>query len=124
MVTMKKQSVILIILVIFAIAISIGCVSAQTMKADIRYDEYLNTTDGEYTVQTYKWEGSAVGGFEVYLYKNGKLIDADDFESRAYFYMDGEWKWGNWAHGEEANEMCHKYPVSSGVEIKEVEVRF
>ena len=121
---MKKQSVILIVLAVLLMAISIGCASAQTITADIKYDEYTNTTDGDYTVQTYKGEGSTVGGFEVYLYKNGKLVDADDFESRAYFCMDGEWKWSNWAHGEEANEMCHKYPVSSGVEIKEVEVRF
>ena len=44
--------------------------------------------------------------------------------TRAYFYMDGEWKWSEWGNGEDGYEGYHRYPVSNGVEIQEIEVKF
>ena len=86
------------------------------------FDRVYTGTAGGYTVQAEKWKGGTVGGFGVWLYKNGQLVDKDSYLSRAYFYMNGEWKWSDWGNGQGAN--YHKYPVSNGVEIKEIEVKF
>ncbi|MBR6992559.1 hypothetical protein [Methanobrevibacter sp.] len=86
------------------------------------FDTKVSKTVGEYTVEAEKWRGETVGGFGVWLYKNGQLVDKDSYLSRAYFYMDGEWKWSEWGNGEDAN--YHKYPVSNDVEIQEIEVKF
>lgn len=86
------------------------------------FDTKYTKTVGEYTVEAEKWRGATVGGFGVWLYKNGELVYKDSYLTRAYFYMDGEWKWSDWGNGEDAN--YHKYPVSNDVEIQKVEVKF
>ena len=86
------------------------------------FDKTYTATAGEYTVKASKWMGSSVGEFDVYLYKNGQQVNRDSYMYRAYFYMDGEWKWSEWGNGEDAN--YHKYPVSNDVEIQEIEVKF
>ena len=86
------------------------------------FDKTYTATAGEYTVKASKWMGSSVGGFDVYLYKNGQQVNRDSYMSRAYFYMDGTWKWSDWGNGQGAEH--HKYPVSIGVEIQKVEVKF
>lgn len=88
------------------------------------FDKTYTASAGEYTVEASKWMGGSVGGFEVHLYKNGKAVDKDSYLTRAYFYMDGEWKWSDWGNGEDSYEICHRYPVSEGVEIQKVEVKF
>ena len=86
------------------------------------FDKTYTKSAGEYTVKASKCMGSSVGGFDVYLYKNGKEVYKDSYMSRAYFYMDGEWKWSDWGNGQGAEH--HKYPVSNGVKIQKVEVKF
>lgn len=71
-----------------------------------------------------KWQGSTVGGFGVWLYKNGQQVSKESYSSRAYFYMDGEWKWSEWDIRGSGSNSYHKYPVSTGVLIEKVEVRF
>lgn len=88
------------------------------------FDKTYTETVGEYTVEANKWMGPSIGGFKVHLYKNGESVYKDSYMSRAYFYMDGEWKWSEWGNGEDGYEGYHRYPVSSGVEIQEVEVTF
>ena len=88
------------------------------------FDQTYTETAGEYSVDAEKWMGGSVGGFDVHLYKNGKSVDKDSYMTRAYFYMDGEWKWSEWGNGEDNYEVCHRYPVSNGVEIQKVEVKF
>ena len=88
------------------------------------FDKMYTGSAGEYTVEAEKWMGGSVGGFDVHLYKNGKSVDKDSYLTRAYFYMDGEWKWSDWGNGEDSYEGYHRYPVSSGVEIQKVEVKF
>ena len=88
------------------------------------FDTKVTKTVGEYTVEAEKWMGGSVGGFEVHLYKNGEPVNKDSYLTRAYFYMDGEWKWSEWGNGEDGYEGYHRYPVSNGVEIQEVEVKF
>ena len=88
------------------------------------FDQTYTETAGEYSVDAEKWMGGSVGGFDVHLYKNGKSVDKDSYLTRAYFYMDGEWKWSEWGNGEDGYEGYHRYPVSSGVEIQKVEVKF
>ena len=87
------------------------------------FDTKYTKTVGEYTVEAEKWQGTAVGGFGVWLYKNGELVYKDSYLTRAYFYMDGEWKWSDWGNGED-DGTYHKYPVSNDVEIQKVEVKF
>lgn len=89
-----------------------------------QFDTKYTKTAGEYTVEAQKWMGGSVGGFEVHLYKNGNPVDKDSYLTRAYFYKDGEWKWSEWGNGEDGYEGYHRYPVSNGVEIQEVEVKF
>ena len=88
------------------------------------FDTQYTKTAGEYTVEAEKWMGGSVGGFEVHLYKNGNPVNKDSYLTRAYFYKDGEWKWSEWGNGEDGYEGYHRYPVSNGVEIQEVEVKF
>ena len=88
------------------------------------FDKTYTESAGEYSVDAEKWMGGSVGGFEVHLYKNGKAVDKDSYLTRAYFYMDGEWKWSDWGNGEDGYEGYHRYPVSNGVEIQKVEVKF
>lgn len=97
--------------------------SPDTIKVKLtEFDTKVSKTVGEYRVVAEKWEGASVGGFGVWLYKNGELVDKDSYMSRAYFCMDGEWKWSEWGNGQGAN--YHKYSVSNGVEIQEIEVKF
>lgn len=88
------------------------------------FDTKYTKTAGEYTVEAQKWMGGSVGGFEVHLYKNGNPVDKDSYLTRAYYCMNGEWKWSEWGNGEDGYEGYHRYPVSRGVEIQEVEVKF
>lgn len=97
----------------------------DTIKVELPdYDTLVTKTVGEYTVEAEKWMGGSVGGFEVHLYKNGAPVDKDSYMTRAYFYMDGEWKWSDWGNGEDGYEGYHRYPVSQDVKIREVEVKF
>lgn len=89
-----------------------------------QFDTRYTKTAGDYTVEAEKWMGGSVGGFEVHLYKNGNPVNKDSYLSRAYFCMDGEWKWSEWGNGEDGYEGYHRYPVSNGVEIQEIEVKF
>ncbi len=88
------------------------------------FDKMYTGTSGEYSVEAEKWMGGSVGGFEVHLYKNGKAVDKDSYLTRAYFYMNGEWKWSDWGNGEDGYDGYHRYPVSSDVKIQKVEVKF
>lgn len=81
-------------------------------------------TVGEYTVKAEKWKGGSVGGFEVSLSKNGQLMNTNSYQSRAYFNNGNGWKWSNWDDGDVSGSTIHKYQVSNGVSIKEVEVKF
>ena len=99
--------------------------SPDTITVELpEFDKTYTGTSGEYKVEASKWMGSSVGGFEVCLYKNGQQVNKDSYMSRAYFYMDGEWKWSEWGNGEDGYEGYHRYPVSNGVEIQKVEVKF
>lgn len=99
--------------------------SPQTITLELKnYDEYVSASSGEYRAEAMKWQGSTVGGFGVWLYKNGQQMPIDSYSSRAYFYMNGEWKWSQWDNGESGSNSYHKYPVSTGVQIDRVEVRF
>ena len=146
----NRNVIIILILVIVILALSVGILflqqnsqkqsNAQTTQIEnsqvqqpssppdsikvelTEFDKKFTKSVGEYTVEAEKWKGGSVGGFGVWLYKNGQLVDKDSYLSRAYFYMDGEWKWSDWGNGQGAN--YHKYPVSNGVEIKEIEVKF
>ena len=100
-------------------------VTPDTITIELsEFDKKYTETAGEYTVEAEKWMGGSVGGFEVHLYKNGESVYKDSYMSRAYFYMDGEWKWSEWGNGEDGYDGYHRYPVSQGVEIQEVEVKF
>ena len=98
--------------------------SPHTLSVVPEFDRDVKKSDGQYTVEATKWMGGSVGGFEVSLYKNGQLMDRSSYQSRAYFNDGSGWKWSNWDDGEVDGATFHKYPVSKGVEIREVEVMF
>ena len=100
-------------------SVSPDSITVELPELDTKYTK----TVGEYTVEAEKWEGGTLGGFGVWLYKNGQLVDHDSYLSRAYFYMDGEWKWSDWGNGED-DGTYHKYPVSNDVKIQKIEVKF
>ena len=100
-------------------------VAPDTIKVELPgFDTMYTETAGEYSVEAEKWMSGSVGGFEVHLYKNGVPVNKDSYMTRAYYNMDGEWKWSEWGNGEDGYKGYHKYPVSRGVEIQEVEVKF
>lgn len=96
----------------------------NTISVVPEFDKYVKKSEGEYTVEATKWMGGSVGGFEVSLSRNGQMMDRSSYQSRAYFNDGSGWKWSNWDDGEVAGSTLHKYPVSNGVEIREVEVMF
>lgn len=141
----NKNIIIILVLVIIILALSVGIMftqqkqtNAETNQKEVvqesssapdtitvelpEFDKTYSANAGEYTVKASKWMGSSVGGFDVYLYKNGQQVNKDSYMSRAYFYMDGKWKWSDWGNGQGGEN--HKYPVSRGVEIQKVEVKF
>ena len=149
----QKHIIIILILVIIILALGVGILFLQqntgeqttveanqtednvvqeesasppdTIAVELpEFDKTYTGTAGEYSVEAQKWMGGSVGGFEVHLYKNGAPVDKDSYLTRAYFYMDGEWKWSEWGNGEDGYEGYHRYPVSNGVEIEKVEVKF
>lgn len=149
----QKHIIIILILVIVILALGVGILflqqntgqqtAAETSQTDDNavedesasssdtitvelpgFDKVYTGTAGDYSVEAEKWMGGSVGGFEVHLYKNGAPVDKDSYLTRAYFYMDGEWKWSEWGNGEDGYEGYHRYPVSNGVEIQEIEVKF
>ena len=118
----NRNVIIILILVIVILALSVGILflqqNSQTSQSEIaqikqpstppdtikveltEFDKKFTKSVGEYTVEAEKWKGGSVGGFGVWLYKNGQLVDKDSYLSRAYFYMDGEWKWSDWGNME------------------------
>jgi hypothetical protein len=99
--------------------------SPDTITVELpEFDKTYTGTSGEYRVEASKWMGGSVGGFDIHLYKNGQSVNKDSYLTRAYFYMDGEWKWSEWGNGEDGYEGYHRYPVSNGVEIQKIEVKF
>lgn len=148
----QKHMIIILLLVIVILASGVGILSLQqntneqatvetnqTEDSDVQesssapdtitvelaeFDKKYTETAGEYSVEAEKWMGGSVGGFYVHLYKNGASVDKDSYLTRAYFCMDGEWKWSDWGNGEDGYEGYHRYPVSNGVEIQKVEVKF
>ena len=98
--------------------------SPHSLTVVPEFDQDVRKSDGPYSVVATKWMGGSVGGFEVSLYKDGQMMDRDSYQSRAYFNDGSGWKWSNWDNGEVDAATFHKYPVSRGVEIREVEVMF
>lgn len=99
--------------------------SPDTITVELpEFDKTYTGTSGEYRVEASKWMGGSVGGFDIHLYKNGQSVYKDSYMTRAYFYMDGEWKWSEWGNGLDGYKDSHRYPVSNGVEIQKIEVKF
>lgn len=99
--------------------------SPDTITVELpEFDKTYTGTSGEYRVEASKWMGGSVGGFDIHLYKNGQSVYKDSYMTRAYFYMDGEWKWSEWGNGQDGYKDSHRYPVSNGVEIQKIEVKF
>lgn len=99
--------------------------SPDTITVELpEFDKTYTGTSGQYRVEASKWMGGSVGGFDIHLYKNGQSVYKDSYMTRAYFYMDGEWKWSEWGNGQDGYKDSHRYPVSNGVEIQKIEVKF
>lgn len=101
-----------------------GSSGGHTVSIDLpAFDNKYSKTVGEYRIEAMKWSGTTVGGLGVWVYKNGQMVDKSSYLSRGYICMNGNWKWTEWAHGEDGSTY-HKYPVSSDVQIQKVEVSF
>lgn len=103
-----------------------GSSSADSHLITIELDEYdknIASGSGEYKGEAIKWRGTSIGGLGVSLYKNGQLMNKNDYLSRGYAYVDGQWKWTEWSHGE-VDAMYHKYNVGNDVQIQKVEISY
>lgn len=89
-----------------------------------KYNKYVTKKVGKYKVQVYKWKGYRLGGLRIYLIKNSKYVKRTSFATRAYFKMDGRWKWSPWSHASSGFPSYHHYDVSSNVKITKVQVKF
>lgn len=86
---------------------------------------YVTKWYGKYKIQVYKWMGRSIGGLEVFLLKYGKYnVKSKSFLTRAYFKMNGRWRWSSWSHATSSFQLKHHYPVSRGVLIYRVQVLF
>lgn len=89
-----------------------------------KYNKYVTKKVGKYKVQVYKWKGYRLGGLRIYLIKNGKYVKRTSFATRAYFKMNGKWKWSRWSHASSGFVSYHHYDVSNNVKITKVQVKF
>ena len=101
---------------------SSGKIKKVTIKS--KYNKYVTKKVGKYKVQVYKWKGYRLGGLNIYLFKNGKYVKRSAFVTRAYFKMNGRWRWSSWSHASSGYTTYHHYPVSNNVKITKVQVKF
>ena len=89
-----------------------------------KYNRYVTKKVGKYKIQVYKWKGYRLGGLRIYVMKNGKYVKRNAFITRAYFKMNGKWRWSRWSHASSGYPFYHHYNVSTGVKITKVQVKF
>lgn len=89
-----------------------------------KYNKYVTKKVGKYKIQVYKWKGYSLGGLRIYIIKNGKYLKRTSFSTRAYFKMNGKWRWSSWSHASEGFPSYHHYDVSNSVKITKVQVKF
>lgn len=100
--------------------------SGQLKKVTLnsKYNKYVTKKVGKYKIKVYKWKGYRLGGLNIYLTKNGKYVKSSSFSTRAYYKMNGKWRWSSWSHASRGYESYHHYPVDSDVKITKVQVKF
>ncbi|WP_298523492.1 hypothetical protein [uncultured Methanobrevibacter sp.] len=101
---------------------SYGKLKKVTLKS--KYNKYVTKKVGKYKIQVYKWKGYMLGGLNIYLTKYGKYVKSSAFLTRAYFKMNGKWRWSSWSHASSGYTFYHHYAVSNGVKITKVQVKF
>lgn len=101
---------------------SYGKLKKVTLKS--KYNKYVTKKVGKYKIQVYKWKGYMLGGLNIYLTKYGKYVKSSAFLTRAYFKMNGKWRWSRWSHASSGYTTYHHYAVSNGVKITKVQVKF
>lgn len=101
---------------------SSGKIKKVTLNS--KYNKYVTKKVGKYKIQVYKWKGYRLGGLNIYLTKNGKYVKSSSFSTRAYYKMNGKWRWSSWSHASSGYESYHHYPVDSDVKITKVQVKF
>lgn len=116
------------------LAVSIGASAEPVLKSShgklkkvsitSKYNKYVTKKVGKYKIKVYKWKGYRLGGLRIYLTKNGKYVKSSKFVTRAYFKMNGKWRWASWSHASRGYVLYHHYPVSSDVKITKVQVKF
>ncbi|MBQ2652946.1 MAG: hypothetical protein IJF83_05275 [Methanobrevibacter sp.] len=78
---------------------------------------------GKYKIQVYKWTGYRLGGLRIYVTQNGKYVKRNAFITRAYYKVNGKWRWSRWSHASSGYPNYHHYGVSSDVKISKVQVK-
>ena len=96
----------------------------KTVRIHTMYDKYINKYVGNYKVQTYKWKGFSINGLGIFLYKNGKLLNRYNFQSKVHHAFNGNWKWSSWSYGTQGANAYHKFSLSKGVAVGDVIVKF
>lgn len=95
----------------------------KTVTLYSKYNRHVTKYVGKYKVQVYKWKGYRLGGLRIYVTKNGNYVKRGAFLTRAYFKMNGKWKWSRWSHAASGYPMYHHYGVSKNVKITKVQVK-
>ena len=96
----------------------------KTVTLGTKYNNYVSKNSGKYKIETYKWKGYTIGGLEIYLYKNGKMVPSSQFSSKAFYNADGTWRWGTWSHASQGYTNYHHYSLGNDVKVSKVKVRF
>lgn len=95
----------------------------KTVTLYSKYNRHVTKYVGKYKIQVYKWKGYSLGGLRIYVTKNGNYVKRGAFLTRAYFKMNGKWKWSRWSHAASGYPRYHHYGVSNGVKITKVQVK-
>lgn len=119
----RKSLILFLVLAIFVVGMTMGCATSKTVTLKTKKDKYVTKKKGKYTVETFKWKSGTYQELDIFVYKNGKMLNKNKFKSKYYYKYNGKWKSMPWRHGS-VDCTYHKYHTDKSVKIGKVKVRY
>ncbi|WP_305557740.1 hypothetical protein [Methanobrevibacter sp. V74] len=92
------------------------------IKVAVKNNKYVTKYSGKYKIKTYQKETPKGFKLKIYVYKNGKIVNPDNYLSKVHFKNKGQWKWSNWDDGED-ELTYHDYWYYKSVKTDKVMVK-
>ena len=119
----KKRLVLFVVLAIFIVGMTLGGVSAKKATLKTKNNKYVTKHNGKYKIQTFKWKSGTYQEIDVFVYKNGKMLNKNKYKSKYYYKQGGKWKSMPWRHGS-VDCTYHKYHTDKKIKVGKVKVKF